>query len=176
MARRLNGLLAGAALALAATCGAAAYAQPAAKAAPAMERHEERMMMIQRHGAERDPAQHLRAILQLRPNQEPALQAFLAAGKPDHDHMMRMDDAAEPKTTPERLAMMEQHMTEMQAAMRARIDATRRFYDQLDPAQKRAFDEMPMMMMGGHMGMGSMRMMHSMPMPPHPPIPPAPGG
>jgi hypothetical protein len=47
--------------------------------------------------------------------------------------------------------MMAQHQT----AMSAYMDATRRFYDQLDPAQKRAFDAMPMgggMMEPGGMG------------------------
>ncbi|MEO8114709.1 MAG: Spy/CpxP family protein refolding chaperone, partial [Phenylobacterium sp.] len=166
----------GAAFALGVAGGAAAQVQPALRAEPAVERHDHRMVMIDRQGPRRDPAEHLRALLQLRSNQEPALQAFLAAGKPDHDHMMKMDGVAEPRTTPERLAHMEQHMSEMQARMRTQIDATRRFYDQLDPAQKRAFDEMPMLMGGGHMGMGPMQiMMHRMPRPPMPPAPPAPG-
>jgi hypothetical protein len=174
MSRRLNGLLAGAAFVLCTAAGATAFAQPAAKAEPAMERHEQRMLMIQRHGPERDPAEHMSALLQLRPNQQPALQAYLAALKPDHDHLMKMDGPGKPKTTLERLTLMEQHMGEMQAAMRTRIEATRRFYDQLDPAQKRAFDEIPMLMIGGHMGMRPMPIMHHMTMPPHPPMPPMP--
>jgi hypothetical protein len=47
-------------------------------------------------------------------------------------------------------------MAQHQSAMASAIDATRRFYDQLDPAQKRAFDALPPMMLmmhgGGMMG------------------------
>jgi hypothetical protein len=63
-----------------------------------------------------------------------------------------------PATTPERLALMQQMMAQRQGAMTAAIDATRQFYDQLDPGQKKAFDAMPMTlhdgvgMMGGPIG------------------------
>ena len=63
-----------------------------------------------------------------------------------------------PQTTPERLARMQQMMAQHQSAMASVVDATRRFYDQLDPAQKRAFDAAPMMMMMGP-GMGGMGLM-----------------
>ena len=56
---------------------------------------------------------------------------------------------------------MEARMTEHEAAMKTRIAATKRFYDQLDPAQKRAFDELPLMMGGPPMPMmGGMKIMH----------------
>jgi hypothetical protein len=129
-----------------------------------------------------DHAQHLRNLLQLRPNQEAALTAYLAAMKPKDVavRMEKMDDGA--KTTPERLARMEQRLNERQAEQRARIDAIRRFYGQLDAAQKKAFDELPPMGMGsevriirtsGH-GMDHMRMPPLPPIPPVPPVPPAP--
>ena len=129
-----------------------------------------------------DHAQHLRNLLQLRPNQEAALTAYLAAMKPKDAavHMERMDDA--PKTTPERLARMEQRLNERQAEQRGRIDAIRKFYGQLDAAQKKAFDELPPMGMGsevriirtsGH-GMDHMRMPPLPPIPPVPPVPPVP--
>ena len=37
--------------------------------------------------------------------------------------------------------------------MKTQIAATKRFYDQLDPAQKSAFDELPLMMGGPPMPM-----------------------
>jgi hypothetical protein len=177
--RRYQEVLAGAVLALATATGAAAYAQAAAQpragGGERMERHER--TMIVRHGDERpDRAEHLRAILQLKPAQEAALTAYLEAMHPkgDHDGMMRMRGEARPKTTPEKLARMEAHMTEHEAAMKTRIAATRRFYEQLDPAQKRAFDELPLMMGGPPMPMmGGMKVMHH-PHPPTPPMPPRP--
>jgi len=152
-------LLAGvAAIATGAAIATAALAQPAAPAPakPAMAGHGMAGHGMKGPEAGRDHAAHLRAILQLRPNQEAALTAFLAAMKPDHGRMMKMAHAERPKTTPERLAAMESRMAEHHAQMRTRIEATRRFYDQLDAAQKRAFDELPPMM--GH-GKG-MRRMH----------------
>jgi hypothetical protein len=132
-----------------------------------------------------DRAQHLRNILQLRPNQEAALTAYLAAMKPKDVsvHMEKMDDG--PKTTPERLARMEQRLAERQAEQRGRIEAIRRFYNQLDAAQKKAFDELPPMGMGGEVRIirtGGPGMPHVMfpperfapPPPPMPPVPPVP--
>jgi len=90
-----------------------------------------------------------------------------------------------PKTTPQRLADMETRLAEQTAQGKARIEATRKFYDQLEPSQKKVFDELPMpgpmMIMPG---MGNMRVMVNMDgmppmhhmdrMPPLPPLPPAP--
>ncbi len=166
---RYTGLLAGAAFALYAATGVAAFAQPGP---PAPGPGPEHMGHMMRHGEHRDPAPHLRAILQLKPAQEPALAAFLAAIKPDHEPKAPMageHHEGGARTTPERLAEMDRHMTEHVAAMHTRMDATRRFYDQLDPAQKRAFDELPMMMMGAHEHMGPMKVMMR-----HPPMPPGP--
>jgi hypothetical protein len=145
--------LAGAAFVLYAAAGVAAYAQPVPPAPPGMDRHEHRMV-VRRGFDEQDQARHLRAILQLRPSQEPALAAYLAATRPDPAATMRMQAPGQPKTTPERLARMEQMIAMHQETMRARIEATKRFYGQLDPAQKAAFDELPLM--GGPMGVGHM--------------------
>ena len=178
---RYQGAIAGAAFALFAAAGATAYAQPAPEAQPRLERgerHEQRTVIIRRGDERPDPAEHLRAILQLKPGQEAALTAYLEAMHPkgDHERMMRMHGEGKAKTTPEKLARMEARMAERDAAMRSRIAATKRFYDQLDPAQKRAFDELPLMM-GGHRGpmpmMHGMKIMHH-PMPPMPPMPPTP--
>ena len=150
------------------------------------ERIEKRIVM--HHGE--DTAEHLRTMLQLKPAQEAALQAYVAAAHPAHgqERIVEMSDHSAPKTTTQKLADMEQRLAEQNTQAKARIDATRRFYDQLDPAQKKVFDELPlpgpMMIMPG---MGNMRVMvnmeglppmhhmdHMPPLPPLPPAPPAP--
>ncbi|HEV2532683.1 Spy/CpxP family protein refolding chaperone [Phenylobacterium sp.] len=205
MSRQFSILFAGAALALCATAGAAAYAEQAAPAPRTQSQtivrtdtdgvtHEvrvirdasgkvtvtrdgkttvvdphEAMAMAMRH--HRDPAEHLRNALQLRPNQEAALTAYLAALHPQHSAMMlHADDHDGPKTTPERLADMEKMLAEHDAMVRAHIAATRTFYNQLDAGQKKAFDEMEG---AGHMGMmQQIRFVHAVPgMPPMPPMP-----
>jgi len=200
MSRPWLGYLAGAAFVVSAATSATAYAQ----AAPAPTDHkqvEERTVII-RHGGDdqdhreqrmivrhgnQDPAEHLRTMLQLKPAQEPALAAYLAAVKPDHEHdrIVEMSDRGDAKTTPQRLADMETQLAQHTAAMHARIEATKRFYDQLEPSQKKVFDELPMLMigpMGPMMPMGPMKVMVNMDgrridFPPDrvlPPIPPAP--
>lgn len=115
------------------------------------------------HGA-MDPekhAQHLRDLLQLRPDQEGALKAFIAAmtpPAPPADGAAARKPMDMPQTTPERLAMMERMMAEHQSMFRKHNDAIRAFYGQLSPSQQKAFDAL-------HMGMGGMhqrgmRMMH----------------
>ena len=130
--------------------------------------------MVMAMGRHRDPAEHLRNALQLKPSQEPALTAYLEALRPQREMVVRMDDRAAPRTTPERLAEMERAMAEHEARMKAHIEATRRFYGQLDAAQKKAFDEMNLT--EDHMGMmREIRFVHPMgPLPPMPPMPPMP--
>jgi hypothetical protein len=179
----------------------AAAAAPSGKAAEPGVRREERRIVIQRgddrreyrfadDGHHMDMAEHLRTMLQLKPGQEPALQAYVAALRPaprpegGSPAPVASRDSDHPKTTPERLADMEKRLADQQARSHARIEATRRFYAQLEPSQKKVFDEMPMMM-GPGLGMDGMMMMHGPmkirfahppmpPMPPTPPMPPAP--
>ena len=99
---------------------------------------------------------HLRAILQLQPGQDGALNAFLDALKPpagDHDRMRGEREAAEPMTTPERLDKMLARMDERRGRFAQIAAATKTFYAQLSPAQQRAFDALPM---GQGMGHGDM--------------------
>jgi protein CpxP len=208
MTRPLTTYLAGAAFALTAAAGAAAFAQPPVPPTPdagdhrqmreerqVMIRHgddgDEHMMTMMRHGHE-DAAEHLRTMLQLKPGQEAALTAYLAAVRPDHsEHIVEMSDHRDgKKTTTERLAEMDAHLNAQTTQAHARIAATRKFYDQLEPSQKKVFDEMPMLMMGPMGPMmhgGSMKVMVNMdghgslhelgrmpPLPPAPPIPPVP--
>jgi hypothetical protein len=161
------------------------------------ERREERRYVIRQGdhefawnegpGHHMDMAEHLRTMLQLKPGQEAALQTYVAAVRPqhmEHDHVAptaERRDGDKTKTTPEKLADMEKRMADQQAAAHARIEATRKFYAQLEPSQKKVFDEMPMLMIGpmgpiGPMMMGGpmkIRFEHP-PMPPMPPVPPAP--
>lgn len=170
----MNKLMVGGALALV-LVGAAAAAEPL-KIERAVGPGKQTRVFVMRHG---DHEERLKNLLQLRPSQEPALKAFIEATKPKHDHVVRLDAASERKTTPERLAEMEQRLAEQQAQGRARIEATRAFYAQLDASQKKAFDELPLMMAPhgfGPMPVGPMMIRHDVPppMPPMPPMPPTP--
>jgi hypothetical protein len=177
------GYLAGAALALCAGGAACAQAVSSAPSAlPAAGDHQriERRVVI-RH--REDQAEHLRTMLQLKPSQEPALAAYLAAVSPErhHEAIVEMSDRGDAKTTPQRLADMEGRLAEQTAQGHARIEATRKFYDQLEPSQKKVFDELPMLMIGPTgpmMNVGDMKVMVNMqglpPMPPLPPLPPVP--
>ena len=174
-----------------AATGAAAFAQTQtqtqaqaqASAKPDKTERVEKRVMVMRHGGPgthgRDHTQHMRAILQLRPNQEAALTTYLEAIRPDFDRIRSMAhgvaDGMKPGTTAERLAKMERRLADQQAEGRAQIEATRRFYAELDPAQQHAFDELPLRI-GAHGLMELAPMVHRMrmPFPPVPPIPPAP--
>ena len=136
------------------------------------------------HHHDMDPAahaQHLRDILQLRPDQEPALQAFLTSMQPPEKLPEHMDpEAMEKMTTPERLDWMSARMSEHQAMFQAHADAIKKFYSALNPAQRKAFEAAH----AGHGGRGGeggegrmvMRFRHEGhgPMPPHAPEPPTP--
>lgn len=164
-------LLAAASLATALTFAAAAQAQPAPPSPPSAERPSI------------DHAQRLRAVLQLRPQQEAALQAFLAAMKPmDPDARRQAIEArrAEPKpaATPDRIARRQKMRAERLARVDARERATLAFYNQLDARQKAAFDALAPQFApkGGRMksGMrGHGRFGHRMGQRPDMPAPPA---
>jgi hypothetical protein len=95
-------------------------------------------------------AQHLRDVLQLRPDQDGALNAYLAASGPrewgkDRPRPDAADGPRQPLSTPERLDREIAHLEHA----KARIDATRSFYAALSPSQKKAFDALGPMG-GGH--------------------------
>jgi protein CpxP len=97
-------------------------------------------------------AQRLSALLNLRPDQQPALQALLAALAPQrHEHDGQRPDGADAAqlTTPQRLDRMADRMAKHEAEFHQRADAIRTFYAALSPEQQKAFDAMPMLMMGG---------------------------
>jgi protein CpxP len=102
-------------------------------------------------------AEHLATVLQLRPEQQPALQAYVAALTPPPRPEGRMDADGAPQvmTTPERLDRMLAHLDRLHARLAEVAQATRTFYAQLSPPQQRAFDVLAPMMMR-HMGHGGM--------------------
>jgi hypothetical protein len=144
-----------AALSLAAGASLAQPAPPGPRA-PATAEHwrPDPARMAERH------AQHLRDALQLRPDQEPALQALMAALRPpagDRGWRGRGKAGAgraeaRSLTTPQRLDRLQAKLAQRQAQFGRRADAIKRFYAQLSPAQQKALDAMPMMLgHGGHM-------------------------
>lgn len=114
----------------------------------------QRAQMMAKH-LERQAA-HLRDALQLRPDQEPALHAFLDSMKPPMDAsgramepMKKDHEEAAGLTTPQRLDREVAHFDERRSHMLAHAEAVKRFYAQLSPSQQKAFDAMGPMR-GGH--------------------------
>ncbi|MFN3512680.1 MAG: Spy/CpxP family protein refolding chaperone [Phenylobacterium sp.] len=124
--------------------GAATAVSAQQPARPAPAEREARPQLTPEQRLERR-AEHLRAALQLRSDQEPALRAYLQAAKPqrmDRDAMRQQRQAWANMTTPQRLDRQKAMMTERMARFDARAAATKRFYAQLDPQQQKAFDAM----------------------------------
>ncbi len=114
--------------------------------------------MMMHHGRAPNPehhAQHLRDVLQLRPDQEGALKAYVEATAPKM--LVRKDEAdgkdgpdrainRKPPTTLERL----DHMSKAAEALQKRVAATRAFYTALSPSQQKAFDALDLEGGGDH--------------------------
>ncbi len=127
-------------------CAGASAAQPPPSGPPPAGERGMRMPRDPAQMAERR-AQHLRDVLQLRPDQDAALTAFLdTQRRPDGRRMggqgARPDGQA--LTTPQKLDQARARMAEAQARFEARATAIRRFYAQLSPSQQKAFDALPM--------------------------------
>jgi protein CpxP len=95
-------------------------------------------------------ADHLRAALQLRPEQEAALKAYVDAGQPKARPDRGDRKKAEAMTTPQRLDARRAMMTERLAAFDQRAASTKRFYAQLNPSQQKAFDALQQQRGGKH--------------------------
>ena len=102
------------------------------------------MGFMREHFRAPDPekrAQRLRDVLQLRPDQDRALKAYVEATNPKPLAIKKEEvrdgdkDAAAPSTL-ERL----DHMAKAADAMKARAEATRAFYLSLSPSQQKTFD------------------------------------
>jgi protein CpxP len=142
--------------AMMAAVGAPAMAQPAPPAAA------ERAGPGSMNPAERAEhrAERLRDILQLRPNQEPALDDLMKALTPPEGARERMRAARQEMRdlpTPARLDKQREHMLRRQQEFDRRAMAIKKFYAQLTPAQQKAFDALGPM---GHRMGGKMKMRH----------------
>lgn len=137
------------------TAGAASAQIPAPPAPPApplppldaLMAMSPDMTMLGHHFRAPDPekrAQRLRDVLQLRPDQDRALKAYVEATSPKITMIKKeaasADRQDEPPTTLDRL----DHMTKAADAMKARAEATRAFYLALTPSQQKTFDVLGM--------------------------------
>jgi len=159
-----------AALSALAVLGAATLATPAAWAQddhrgqrPAAGDMHARMQAM-REAHEKQRAQDLRTILRLRPDQEPALTAFLqshhrpdGAGKPGERRGPPGGPAGgpagaggTPMTTTQRLDMMARREAEMTSMRQRHAEALRAFYNALSPEQKPVFDALQRVQGHGH--------------------------
>jgi len=127
---------------------AASFAQAAPRGAPEagapMRDGHMRQRMTPEQRMERR-AERLRVMLQLSPQQQPALDAYMAALRQSRgERMERRGERGELRQlpTPERLRAQRERMTERMQAFDRRAEATSRFYAQLTPAQRQVFDAM----------------------------------
>jgi Spy/CpxP family protein refolding chaperone len=124
-------------------------------------------MKARHEGMRKQHMEDLKTVLRLRPDQEPALAAFMAAHEP-RKFERRLPDPGS-VTTPQRLDEMAKVEAEMAAHHKAMRDALGKFYAALSPEQQKVFDALhrlqeghggghggPHMMLHGpgHMGMG----------------------
>lgn len=154
MTRRLILALAPAALALATL----AHAQPAGPphGPPTGEMKARHEAMQKQH------LEDLKTVLRLRPDQEPALAAFVEAHKPQF-HEMKGPRDPKALTTPQRLEEMGRREAEMTAQHQRMRDALAKFYAALSPEQQKVFDALQRLK-GPHGGRGGpMMMMHGGP-------------
>jgi hypothetical protein len=138
--------------ALALTLSSAAFAQapaaqPGPRHPPSAERQAMHEAMMKQH------MEDLKTILRLRPDQEAALQAFVAAGHPPRaDDRPRTAGPRPPKalTTPERLDRAARRETEMAARHTRMRQALSTFYAALSPDQQKVFDALTRLQRPGH--------------------------
>jgi hypothetical protein len=155
MKRRLLLGLAPVALALATVANAQPAAPPHHEGGPPEMHHAEFKAMHE--AMMKQHVEDLKTVLRLRPDQEAALQAFVAAHHPPEMGEMhdKMFGPPKPLTTPERLDEMAKHEAAMAAEHQKMAQALKTFYAALSPDQQKAFDALqrlqgPMGMHGGH--------------------------
>lgn len=90
----------------------------------------------------------LAILLEIKPGQQAALDAFLAAKAPEPRNPGAKPGAAE--TEPERLDRMSAMAQRRVARMQARIETTRTFYATLDPHQRQLFDALMRLRQASH--------------------------
>jgi protein CpxP len=110
-------------------------------------------------------AQDLHIVLRIRPEQEPAFQAFQAAMAPPErgergPHEPSDRTAAATETTPQAIDKMAAWQAKREQRMAQRAEATKRFYAALSPEQQQVFDALRRLSHehhGGHHGFGGGR-------------------
>ena len=161
-----------AALLVATALPAAAQTAPAPDGAPMMRRDpammQQRRAGMRQHFAEmeRRHADDLALLLDLKPAQRPALDAFLKSSHPgmgDGAMTRRPEGPPAERAAPsftQRLDRMDEMAARRADAEHRRIAATKAFYQSLDPHQQQLFDALMRMRHGGgghgRMGRGGM--------------------
>lgn len=150
-----------AAAAVAAALAAAANAQPADRAPgghpPGMP--DMAQMKVMHEQMMKQHMEDLKTILRLRPDQEPALAAFMAGHEPRRMEFHGPpngpgDGPPKAETTPERLEHMAKRDAEEAAEHAKHREALARFYAALSPEQQKVFDALQRMHGGPHDGPG----------------------
>lgn len=91
-----------------------------------------------RHEAlQKQHLEDLRTVLRLRPDQEPALAAFVTSHAPKRSEFRLPEPGA---TTPQRLEAMSRHEAEMRGQHEQMRQALSKFYAALSPEQQKVFD------------------------------------
>jgi hypothetical protein len=103
---------------------------------------QDRQAWMQQKIAERraEVSRDLAILLEIKPGQQAALDAFLAAKGPESRGPGAEAKPGPADTEPERLDRMSAMEQRHAARVQARIEATRRFYAVLDPHQRQLFD------------------------------------
>jgi periplasmic protein CpxP/Spy len=130
---------------------AAAIAQPAADPA------NDRQAAFQQRMAERqqEMSRDLAILLDIKPGQQAALDAYLASMRPSAGMRHAGDhDTGASETEPMRLDRLSAMMEQRASMMQARIEATRHFYATLDARQQRLFDALMRLRQAMHHGKG----------------------
>lgn len=150
-----------AALLAVAALPAAAQTAPAPGAPPmAMRHHDPAMMQEMMQKMRQRHADDMALLLDLKPAQRPALDAFLASHRGMGEGGMEHHPEGAPGTHPaapgfaEHLDQMDQLATGHAEAEHKRIAATRAFYQSLDPHQRQLFEALMRLHHGGGHGGG----------------------
>jgi Spy/CpxP family protein refolding chaperone len=108
--------------------------------------------------------QRLHDLLQIRPDQEAAFRTFVSSLeqlRPQRQRGLRQrgpEAEGARLTTPERLDRALQRLAEAQQRLQKEATAVKTFYAALSPEQRKAFDQLPVMRVGGAFGGRAMPM------------------
>jgi hypothetical protein len=135
-----------------ALAAAAAQAQPAPDAPRPMHGQPSAEMRARHEAMQQQRLEDLKTVLRLRPDQQPALEAFVAAHHPPDRREPPKAGEDGPRTTPERLDAMAKREAEMAAEHARMRDALAKFYAALSADQQKVFDALMRLQHGGMRG------------------------